>query len=89
MAVEVVSAVGSHCVIFISVCDWRTSKGLARREKREERRYREEGREEGRESRGENGEGKELDGPFLQSVDTPFVSLAHSNLHTQYAAAVW
>lgn len=32
MAVEVVSAVGSHCVIFISVCDWRTSKGLARRE---------------------------------------------------------
>lgn len=35
MAVEVVSAVGSHCVIFISVCDWRTSKGLARRGERE------------------------------------------------------
>lgn len=35
MAVEVVSAVGSHCVIFTSVCDWRTSKGLARRGKRE------------------------------------------------------
>lgn len=34
-------------------------------------------------------DGKELDGPFLLSVDTPFVSLAHSNLHTQYAAAVW
>lgn len=33
---------------------------------------------------------KELDGPFfLQSIDTPFVSLAHSDLHTQYAAAVW
>lgn len=37
-----------------------------------------------------NREEKELDGPFfLQSIDTPFVSLAHSNLHTQYAAAVW
>lgn len=35
MAVEVVSAVGSHCVIFTSLCDWGTSKGLARREKRE------------------------------------------------------
>lgn len=86
MAVEVVSAVGSHCVIFISVCDWRTSKGFARREKREERRYRE---RRGEESRGRTGKGKELDGPFLQSIDTPFVSLAHSNLHTQYAAAVW
>lgn len=28
VAVEVVSAPGSHCLIFISVCDWRTSKGL-------------------------------------------------------------
>lgn len=87
MAVEVVSAVGSHCVIFISVCDWRTSKGLARREESER------GLEVLRKTRGrEQGnirEGKELDGPFLQSIDTPFVSLAHSNLHTQYAAAVW
>lgn len=38
---------------------------------------------------GKNREEKELDGPFFQSVDTDFVSLAHSNLHTQYAAAVW
>lgn len=89
MAIEVVTAVGSHCVIFITVCDWRTSKGLARRGEREieEQRYRE--RRGGRERGGETGKGKELDGPFLQSIDTPFVSLAHSNLHTQYAAAVW
>lgn len=26
---------------------------------------------------------------FAEHIDTPFVSLAHSNLHTQYAAAVW
>lgn len=38
---------------------------------------------------GGNKEGKELDGPFLQSIDTSFASLAHSNLHTQYAAAFW
>lgn len=37
MAVDVVSAVGSHCVIFVSVCDWRTSTGREMREKREER----------------------------------------------------
>lgn len=55
MAVEVVLAVGSHCVIFIAVCDWRTSKGLARREKREERRYRE---RQGWESRGRTGRGR-------------------------------
>lgn len=36
-----------------------------------------------------NKEEKELDGLFLQSITTPFVSLAHSNLHIQYAAAVW
>lgn len=40
-------------------------------------------------SKGTTGREKEQDGPFLQSVDTPFVSLARSNLHTQYAAAVW
>lgn len=34
MAVRVVWAVGSHCVIVTSVCDWRTSKGLARGEER-------------------------------------------------------
>lgn len=85
MAVKVVSAVGSHCVIFISVCDWRTSKGLARSEERGTKVWR---KTRGREQ-GHNKEGKELDGPFLQSIDTPFVSLAHSNLHTQYAAAVW
>lgn len=33
MAVDVVSAVGSHCVIFNSVCDWRKSKGLGKRDK--------------------------------------------------------
>lgn len=33
---------------------------------------------------------KGVDGPFFaEHIDTPFVSLAHSNLHTQYAAAVW
>lgn len=34
VAVRVVWAVGSHCVIVTSVCDWRTSKGLARGEER-------------------------------------------------------
>lgn len=50
VAVKVVSAVGSHCVIFIFVCDWRTSKGLARSEGRgEERMY---GERRGEESKG-------------------------------------
>lgn len=55
VAVEVVSAVGSHLVIFISVCDWRTGKGLARREKRGGRRYTE--RRGGGGGRGQGGEG--------------------------------
>lgn len=37
VAVEVVPVMGSHCVTCISVCDWRTSKGLARRWKRGQR----------------------------------------------------
>lgn len=86
MAVEVVSAVGSHCVIFISVCDWRTSKGLARRGKGEGNKGLQKDK---RTEEGRNRDRRELDGPFLQSIDTPFVSLAHSDLHTQYAAAVW
>lgn len=40
---------------------------------------------------GEDGSNRERSGwPFFaEHIDTPFVSLAHSNLHTQYAAAVW
>lgn len=65
MAIEVVTAVGSHCVIFITVCDWRTSKGLARRGEREieEQRYRE--RRGGRERGGRNGEGEGAGWPFF------------------------
>lgn len=38
VAVEEVSAMGSHCVIFTSVCDWRTSKRLAGKGEREKER---------------------------------------------------
>jgi len=73
-----------HTVWSLSVCDLRTSNGLARREGRGKA----EGNKGTQRQREESREEKELDGPFLQSIDTPFVSLAHSNLHTQYAAAV-
>lgn len=42
----------------------------------------------GGEREGQEQGGRGAGWPFLQSFDTPFVSLAHSNLHTQYAAAV-
>lgn len=60
-----------------SVCDWRASKGVARKS-RGKQRYTEEG-----------GGGGGAGWSFSQSTDTPFVALVHSNLHTQYAAAVW
>lgn len=83
MVVGVVSAVGSHFVICISVCDWRTSKGLAKGEKREQQRYRERG------TAGEGREGKGAGWPFFAEHRHSLCILAHSNLHTQYAAAVW
>lgn len=88
VAVEVAAAaVVSHCVVFTSLCDWRTSKGSARREKRQGNGGIE--TDEGTRAGGQQG-GEGAGWPFfLQSTDTPFVSLAHSNLHTQYAAAVW
>lgn len=62
MAVRVVWAVGSHCVIVTSVCDWRTSKGLARGEER-----RSGGVDRDKESRGAGGsnEKRKEDGPFF------------------------
>lgn len=68
------SAVGS-----LHLCDW---YGVGE-ERRGKQRYIERGRED-RSKRERSG------WPFFaEHIDTPFVSLAHSNLHTQYAAAVW
>lgn len=73
--------VGGQITLMFLICVWLgASKGLAR-ESRGKRRYTE------RQQRRKWEEGAGWS--FSQSIDTPFVSLVHSNLHTQYAAAVW
>lgn len=65
VAVRAVWAVGSHCVIVTSVCDWRTSKGLARGEERRRGGVDRDEESRGAGGRGRSNEKRKEDGPFF------------------------